>query len=74
MDSEDRRGLTHTAQPALLDLADRSDLHETARGWQHRVDIHSAETGHRRTRAAKAPSGRFGTPMKTTVPVIDWTI
>jgi hypothetical protein len=25
----------------LLDLADRPDLRETARDWQHRVDIHT---------------------------------
>ena len=24
----------------LLDLADRPDLREAARGWQHRIDIH----------------------------------
>jgi 2-polyprenyl-6-methoxyphenol hydroxylase-like FAD-dependent oxidoreductase len=36
--------LVHTARPVLLDLADRSDLRETARDWRHRVDIHSAET------------------------------
>ena len=27
----------------LLDLADSPDLRETARDWQHRVDIHTAE-------------------------------
>jgi hypothetical protein len=37
----------HTARPVLLDLADRSDLRETARGWQDRIDIHTAETDHR---------------------------
>jgi hypothetical protein len=31
----------------LLDLADRPDLRETARDWQHRIDIHTAETDHR---------------------------
>ena len=36
-----------TARPVLLDLADRPDLRETARHWQHRVDIHIAETDHR---------------------------
>ena len=30
--------------PILLDLADRPDLRETARDWQHRIDIHTAET------------------------------
>ena len=36
--------LMHTARPVLLDLADRPDLRETARDWQHRIDIHTAET------------------------------
>jgi hypothetical protein len=35
----------HTARPVLLDLADRQDLRETARDWQHRVNIHTAQTG-----------------------------
>jgi 2-polyprenyl-6-methoxyphenol hydroxylase-like FAD-dependent oxidoreductase len=39
--------LMHTARPVLLDLADRADLRETARDWQHRVDINTAETDHR---------------------------
>jgi prevent-host-death family protein len=39
--------LMHTARPVLLDLADRRDLRETARDWQHRVDIHTAKTGQR---------------------------
>ena len=39
--------LMHTARPVLLDLADRPDLRETARDWQHRVDIHTGETDHR---------------------------
>ena len=39
--------LMHTARPILLDLADRPDLRETARDWQHRVDVHTAETDHR---------------------------
>jgi hypothetical protein len=44
---------THTARPILLDLADRPDLRETARDWQHRIDvqhridIHTTETDHR---------------------------
>jgi 2-polyprenyl-6-methoxyphenol hydroxylase-like FAD-dependent oxidoreductase len=37
----------HTARPVLLDLADRPDLRETARDWQHRIDIHTARTDHR---------------------------
>jgi hypothetical protein len=33
-------GLVHTIRPVLLDLADRADLREAARGWSHRVDVH----------------------------------
>jgi hypothetical protein len=39
--------LMHTARPILLDLADRTDLREAARDWQHRIDIHHAKTDHR---------------------------
>ncbi len=39
--------LMHPARPILLDLADRPDLRETARDWQHRVNIHTAQTDHR---------------------------
>ena len=39
--------LVHTARPVLLDLADRADLREIARGWKDRVDIHTAETDQR---------------------------
>jgi 2-polyprenyl-6-methoxyphenol hydroxylase-like FAD-dependent oxidoreductase len=39
--------LMHTARPVFLDLADRPDLREIARDWQHRVDIHTAQTSHR---------------------------
>jgi 2-polyprenyl-6-methoxyphenol hydroxylase-like FAD-dependent oxidoreductase len=39
--------LVHTARPVLLDLADRSDLRETARDWRHRIDIHTVKTDHR---------------------------
>src|SRR5207302_9368924 len=39
--------LVHTAGPVLLDLADRSDLRETAREWQERIEIHSAGTDDR---------------------------
>jgi 2-polyprenyl-6-methoxyphenol hydroxylase-like FAD-dependent oxidoreductase len=39
--------LMHTARPILLDLADRPDLRETARDWQHRVDILTAKTDDR---------------------------
>jgi 2-polyprenyl-6-methoxyphenol hydroxylase-like FAD-dependent oxidoreductase len=89
--------LMHTARPFLLDLADRPDLRETARDWQHRVGIHTAETDHRPADAllirpdahiawaasTGEPAGTavpalrealscwFGTPLKTTVPIID---
>ena len=39
--------LMRTARPLLLDLADRPDLRATARGWQHRIDIHTADTDDR---------------------------
>ena len=39
--------LMHPARPILLDLADRPELREAARDWQHRVDIHTATADHR---------------------------
>jgi 2-polyprenyl-6-methoxyphenol hydroxylase-like FAD-dependent oxidoreductase len=39
--------LMHTARPILLDLADRPDLREIARGWQDRVEVHAAKTDDR---------------------------
>ena len=36
--------LTHAARPIFLDLADRHELREIAQQWQHRIDIHAAET------------------------------
>jgi 2-polyprenyl-6-methoxyphenol hydroxylase-like FAD-dependent oxidoreductase len=39
--------LMHTARPTFIDLADRPELREIAQDWQHRVDIHTAETDHR---------------------------
>jgi 2-polyprenyl-6-methoxyphenol hydroxylase-like FAD-dependent oxidoreductase len=39
--------LLHAARPVLLDLADRSDLRETARDWRHRIDIRTASTDDR---------------------------
>lgn len=39
--------LMRPARPVLLDLAGRPDLRETARGWQDRVDIRTAETDDR---------------------------
>ncbi|MFD0534270.1 hypothetical protein ACFQY7_11350 [Actinomadura luteofluorescens] len=35
------------ARPVLLDLADRSDLRESAQGWERRVDVRTAKTGER---------------------------
>jgi hypothetical protein len=89
--------LMHTARPVLLDLAGRPGLHETARDWQHRIDIRTAKTDHRPADALlirpdahiacaattgepadtaalalrEALSCWFGTPLKTTVPIID---
>jgi 2-polyprenyl-6-methoxyphenol hydroxylase-like FAD-dependent oxidoreductase len=89
--------LMYSTRPVFLDLADRSDLRETAREWQHRIDIHTAETDHRPADALlirpdahiawaatideptdsaaltlrQALSDWFGTPLKTTVPIID---
>jgi hypothetical protein len=89
--------LMHGARPVFLDLADRADLRETARDWEHRVDVHIAEadgppadallirpdahvawaaTVEEPTDIAapalrEALSSWFGTPLKTTVPVID---
>ena len=89
--------LMHTSRPVFLDLADRVDLREIARDWQHRVDVHTARTDHRPADALlirpdahiawaatieeptdtaalalrEALSGWFGTPLKTTSPIID---
>ncbi|MEU7633256.1 FAD-dependent monooxygenase [Nocardia sp. NPDC049220] len=35
--------IMHAARPILLDLANRADLRDAARGWQHRVDIRTAK-------------------------------
>jgi len=40
-------GLMHAARPILLDLADRPDIRQTARDWQPRIDICTAQTDHR---------------------------
>jgi hypothetical protein len=40
-------GLMHAARPILLDLADRPDIRQTARDWQPRIDIRTAQTDHR---------------------------
>jgi hypothetical protein len=39
--------LSHAARPFLLDLADRHDIRDAVRGWEDRVDVHTAETDHR---------------------------
>jgi 2-polyprenyl-6-methoxyphenol hydroxylase-like FAD-dependent oxidoreductase len=39
--------LMHGVRPILIDLADRQDMRDIAGDWQHRVDIHTAETDHR---------------------------
>jgi 2-polyprenyl-6-methoxyphenol hydroxylase-like FAD-dependent oxidoreductase len=39
--------LLHGARPVLLDLADRADVREIARGWRHRIDVHRAEADDR---------------------------
>ena len=39
--------LLHPARPVLLDLADRTDLRETAQDWRQRVDIHTAKADQR---------------------------
>ena len=39
--------LMHSARPVFLDLADRSDLRETAHDWRDHLDIHTAEADDR---------------------------
>jgi 2-polyprenyl-6-methoxyphenol hydroxylase-like FAD-dependent oxidoreductase len=39
--------LMRTGRPIFLDLADRADFRETARDWQHRVNVHTAESDDR---------------------------
>jgi 2-polyprenyl-6-methoxyphenol hydroxylase-like FAD-dependent oxidoreductase len=69
--------LTRTARPVLVDLADRPDLRATARDWQHRVDIRTAETEHRpadalliRPDAHIAWAATVGEPADTAVPAM----
>jgi 2-polyprenyl-6-methoxyphenol hydroxylase-like FAD-dependent oxidoreductase len=69
--------LMRTARPVLLDLADRPDLRETARHWQHRVDIHTAETDHQpadalliRPDAHIAWAATTGEPADTAAPAL----
>jgi 2-polyprenyl-6-methoxyphenol hydroxylase-like FAD-dependent oxidoreductase len=69
--------LMRTARPILLDLADRPDLRDAARAWQHRVDIHTAGTDHRpadalliRPDAHIAWAATTGEPAVTAAPAL----
>jgi 2-polyprenyl-6-methoxyphenol hydroxylase-like FAD-dependent oxidoreductase len=69
--------LMHPARPILVDLADRPDLRETARDWQHRVDIHTAKTDHQpadalliRPDAHIAWAAGTGEPADTAAPAL----
>ncbi len=69
--------LMHTARPVFLDLADRAELREIARDWQHRVDIHTADTDHRpadalliRPDAHIAWAASIDEPTDTAVPAL----
>jgi 2-polyprenyl-6-methoxyphenol hydroxylase-like FAD-dependent oxidoreductase len=69
--------LMHPARPILLDLADRPELRETARDWQHRIDVHSAKTDHRpadalliRPDAHIAWAAATGEPAGTATPAL----
>ena len=69
--------LMHAARPVLLDLAGRPDLCEAARDWQHRIEIHTAETGHRpadalliRPDAYIAWAAAAGEPAGTAAPAL----
>ncbi|WP_245720919.1 FAD-dependent monooxygenase [Nocardia pseudovaccinii] len=69
--------LMHTARPILLILADRPELREIARDWQHRVEIHTAATDHRpadalliRPDAHIAWVAGVGEPIDTAAPTL----
>lgn len=69
--------LMHTARPILLDLADRPDLREAARDWQHRIDIRTAEADQRpadalliRPDACIAWAAATGEPSGTAAPAL----
>ncbi len=69
--------LMHTARPVLLDLAGRPDLRETARDWQHRIDIRTARTDQRpadalliRPDAHIAWAAATGEPAGTAAPAL----
>jgi 2-polyprenyl-6-methoxyphenol hydroxylase-like FAD-dependent oxidoreductase len=69
--------LMRPARPILLDLADRPDLRETARNWQHRVDIYTAKTDHQpadalliRPDAYIAWAASISEPARTAAPAL----
>jgi 2-polyprenyl-6-methoxyphenol hydroxylase-like FAD-dependent oxidoreductase len=69
--------LMRAARPVFIDLTDRPDLRETARDWQHRIDIHTAETDHRpadalllRPDAHVAWAATVDEPADTAVPAL----
>jgi 2-polyprenyl-6-methoxyphenol hydroxylase-like FAD-dependent oxidoreductase len=69
--------LMHGARPILLDLADRPDLRDAARDWQHRIDICTARTDHRpadvlliRPDAHIAWAAATGEPAGTAAPAL----
>jgi hypothetical protein len=66
-----------TVRPILLDLADRADLCEAARGWQDRIEIHPAHTDDRpadglliRPDAYVAWAATIDEPADTAVPAL----
>jgi hypothetical protein len=70
-------GLMHAARPILLDLADRPDIRQTARDWQPRIDIRTAQTDHRpadalliRPDAHIAWAAATGEPTDTAAPAL----
>jgi hypothetical protein len=69
--------LMPAARPVLLDLAGRPDLRDSARDWQHRVDIHSAKADDRpadalliRPDAYIAWAATTGEPARTAAPAL----
>jgi 2-polyprenyl-6-methoxyphenol hydroxylase-like FAD-dependent oxidoreductase len=69
--------LSHAARPVLLGLADRQDVRDTVRGWEDRVDVHTAETDHRpadalliRPDAHIAWAAKIDEPADTAIPAL----
>ena len=67
----------HAARPVLLDLADRPDLCEAARDREPRIDICTAQAGHRpadalliRPDAYIAWAAATGEPARTAAPAL----